>query len=327
MPGSSELSRRRLGTRGPEVGALGYGAMGLSGVYGAADDDASVALVHHALDAGITHIDTADVYGGGHNEQLVGRAIAGRRDDVVLATKFGAQSDGLGTAEYVRKAIDASLTRLGVDHVDVYYLHRVDKTRPIEETVGAMAELVAAGKVRYVGLSEVTADTLRRAHVVHPITVVQQEYSLFSRELEAEVLPAMRELGVGLVAYSPLGRGALTGTFQKASDLPDDDFRRGRYPRFAGENLERNLSLVDRLRALAERRGTTPSGLALGWVMSRGTDIVPIPGTRRVANLDANLAAAHPLDDATVAELDALFPPGVAVGERYNEQMITRLNG
>lgn len=326
MP-ESGLSRRRLGLRGPEVGALGYGAMGLSGVYGAADDDASVALVHHALDAGITHIDTADVYGDGHNERLVGRAIAGRRDEVVLATKFGAQRDGLGTAGYVRQAIDASLGRLGVDHVDVYYLHRVDKSRPIEETVGAMAELVAAGKVRHIGLSEVTADTLRRAHVVHPITVVQQEYSLFSRELEAEVLPAMRELGVGLVAYSPLGRGALTGAFRTPTDLPADDARRTRYPRFAGENLERNLGLVDRLRLLAEKYGTTPSGLALGWVMSRGEDIVPIPGTRRVANLDANLAAAHPLDDDLVAELSALFPPGVAVGERYNEKMINRLNG
>jgi aryl-alcohol dehydrogenase-like predicted oxidoreductase len=325
---TSTLPKRRLGSGGPLVGALGYGAMGLSGVYGPADDTESRSLLRYALDRGVCLLDTADVYGDGHNERLVGEAVADRRDEVVLATKFGARREGLGKPEEVRAAIDASLRRLGVDHVDLYYLHRVDRTTPIEDTVGAMGELVAEGKVRHLGLSEVGADTLRRAHATFPITVVQQEYSLFSREPESELLPVMAELGIGLVAYSPLGRGMLTGRFQSSTDLPADDQRRGRYPRFDGDNLDRNLRLVDRLRRLAERRNTTPAALALGWVLAQRGEIVPIVGTRSRANLDTNIAAAaEPLDPEVAAELGDLFPPGTAAGDRYNEQLAQRLDG
>lgn len=327
MPHAPELPRRRLGTRGPTVGALGYGCMALSGIYGQADEDESLAVVRAALDAGATHLDTSDSYGDGHNERLVGRAIADRRDEVVLATKFGHQSEGLGRPEYIRQAIDASLQRLAVDHVDVYYLHRVDRTTPLEDTIGTMAGLVQAGKVRHLGMSEVSASTLRAACAVHPVTVVQQEYSLFSRDLEVELLPAMRELGVGLVAYSPLGRGMLTGRFRRPDDVPDEDPRRTRYPRYGGENLERNLALAAPLFALADRMGTSATALALGWVLAQGEDVVPIPGTRRLANLQGNLAVARsPLAPDVVEELGRLFPVGAAVGERYNAQMARRLD-
>jgi aryl-alcohol dehydrogenase-like predicted oxidoreductase len=324
---TSALPHRRLGAHGPWVGALGYGAMGLSGIYGPADDNQSRVLLEHALESGVTLIDTADVYGHGHNERLVGSAIAARREQVVLATKFGSRRDGLGRPEQVRAALEASLDRLGIEHVDVYYLHRVDKTTPIEDTVGAMGQLVEQGKVAHLGLSEVSVATLRRANATHPITVVQQEYSLLSRDPEEHLLPVLAELGIGLVAYSPLGRGLLTGRYRAPGDLPPDDMRRGRYPRFGEENLARNLSLVDRLRQRADQLHTTPSALALSWVLAKSDTIVPLVGTRHRANLDANLAAARtPLDPAIVTELDELFPPGIAAGHRYNEQMAQRLD-
>lgn len=322
------VPRRRLGPEGPEVSALGYGAMGLSGVYGEADDQESVRLLHHLLDIGVDFLDTADVYGGGHNEELIGRALRGRRDEVFLATKFGAGADsGLGKPENVRAQIDASLARLGVDHVDLYYLHRIDPVTSIEDTVGAMAELVRAGKVGHLGLSEVTARTLRRAHQVHPITAVQQEYSLFTRDPEEELLPAMRELGVGLVPYSPLGRGVLTGAIRDASDVENLQARQQRYPRFGDDSLRHNLALVDRVRAIADEQGRTPAQLALGWVLAQGDDVVPIPGSRRVGNVEANVdAARHPLDAGTVRELTEMFPIGTAAGERYTPEGLARLD-
>ncbi|WP_374727590.1 aldo/keto reductase [Haloactinomyces albus] len=321
------MPTRHLGRKGPEVSAVGYGAMGLSGVYGQADDAESTELLRHLLDIGLTFLDTADVYGDGHNERLIGSTIAGRRDEVFLATKFGAGSDtGRGRPEYVRKAIDASLGRLGTDHVDLYYLHRVDPTTPIEDTVGALGELVQAGKVRHVGLSEVNADTLRRAHGIHPITAVQQEYSLFTREPETRLLPALRELGVGLVAYSPLGRGVLTGGFREAAQVENLQQRQQRYPRFAEENLQQNLTLVDRLRQRADELGRTPAQLALGWLLAQGEDIVPIPGSRRMANVLANAEAARePLDASVVDELTELFPVGAAAGDRYAPELSARL--
>lgn len=321
---ASRLPARHLGAKGPEVSAVGYGAMGLSGVYGQADDAESTELLRHLLDIGLTFLDTADVYGDGHNERLLGNAIAGRRDEVFLATKFGAGSDtGRGRPEYVRQAIDASLTRLGTDRVDLYYLHRVDPTTPIEDTVGALGELVQAGKVRHIGLSEVNADTLRRAHGTHPITAVQQEYSLFTREPESRLLPTLRELGVGLVAYSPLGRGVLTGGIRDAGQVEN---LQQRYPRFAEENLRRNLTLVDRLRQRADDLGRTPAQLALGWLLAQGEDIVPIPGSRRMANVTANVEAARePLDASVVEELTDLFPVGAAAGDRYAPELSARL--
>lgn len=321
------LPTRRLGRNGPEVSALGYGAMGLSGVYGQADDTESTELLRHLLDIGLTFIDTADVYGDGHNERLIGHAIGDRRDEVFLATKFGAGSDtGRGRPEYVRQAIDASLGRLGTDRVDLYYLHRVDPATPIEDTVGALGELVQAGKVRHIGLSEVNADTLRRAHGTHPVTAVQQEYSLFTREPESRLLPALRELGVGLVAYSPLGRGVLTGGIRDAAQVENFQQRQERYPRFAEENLRRNLTLVDRLRQRADDLGRTPAQLALGWLLAQGEDVVPIPGSRRTANVAANVEAARePLDASVVEELAELFPVGAAAGDRYAPELSARL--
>ena len=284
----STLGTRTLGTTSPlTVSSMGLGCMGMSEFYGPGDEDAAIATIHRALELGVTFLDTADMYGPFTNEKLVGRAIAGRRDEVVLATKFGNERDedgsrlGInGKPEYVRKAADASLQRLGVDHIDLYYQHRVDKTVPIEETVGAMAELVHAGKVRHLGLSEASAANIRTAHAVHPITALQTEYSLFTRDIEDEILPTLRELGIGLVPYSPLGRGLLTGAIATTDDLAADDSRRSAYfPRFQGEALDANLALVARIRELAEAKGATPGQLALAWVLAQGNDIAPIPGT------------------------------------------------
>ncbi|TCC51014.1 aldo/keto reductase [Kribbella capetownensis] len=305
----------KLGSSGAEVSRLGLGCMGMSFAYGSTDDTESIATLHRALDLGITFLDTADLYGFGANEELVGRAIADRRDEVFLATKFGIVGNSLagdrsvnGSPQYVRSAIDASLTRLGTDHVDLYYQHRADPGIPIEETVGAMAELVEAGKVRYLGLSESSADTIRRAHAVHPITAVQSEWSLFSRDIEESVLPVCRELGIGLVPYSPLGRGLLTGALP--TDLADDDFRRT-LPRFSDENLETNLALVEQVREIAGRYDATPGQVALAWVLAQGNDVVPIPGTKRRRYLEENWAAVDlKLSADDLASLSGLTPAG-----------------
>jgi aryl-alcohol dehydrogenase-like predicted oxidoreductase len=320
------MDRRKLGRQGLEVGALGLGCMGMSDFYGPADEAESVATIHRALDLGVDLLDTADMYGPFKNEELVGRAIRDRRHRVVLATKFGNRRspDGAflgvsGRPEYVREACDASLRRLGVDHVDLYYQHRVDPTVPIEDTVGAMAELVKAGKVRWLGLSEAAPATVRRAHAVHPISALQTEYSLWTRDPEDEVLPTVRELGIGFVPYSPLGRGFLTGRFRSPADIPEGDWRRNN-PRFQGENFQRNLALVARVSGIARARGVTPAQLALAWVLARGTDLVPIPGTRRRTTLEENLAAASlSLTPAELTLLDEVAPRGVAAGTRYPE--------
>jgi aryl-alcohol dehydrogenase-like predicted oxidoreductase len=307
------------------VSAQGLGCMGMSEFYGAGEDEESIAVIHHALDVGVCFFDTADMYGPFTNEALVGRAIAGRRDEVVLATKFGNERrpDGSrvginGRPEYVRRACDASLQRLRVDHVDLYYQHRVDPTTPIEETVGAMSELVAAGKVRYLGLSEAAPATIRRAHAVHPITALQTEWSLWTRDPETNgVLDTVRELGIGFVAYAPLGRGFLSGSIRSLEDLAEDDFRRHN-PRFIGENFAKNLALVDKVRELAAAREVTPSQMALAWVLARGDDVVPIPGTKRRHYLDENVAADDVvLSDEELAQLDEVFSPGAAAGARY----------
>ncbi|HET8529366.1 MAG TPA: aldo/keto reductase [Gaiellaceae bacterium] len=313
------MRTRTLG-QGLQVSEQGLGCMGMSAWYGATDEQESIATIHRALELGITFLDTADVYGQGSNEQLVGKAIAGRRDEVVLATKFGNRwfEDGTrridGSPDYVRQAIDASLRRLGVDHVDLYYQHRVDADTPIEETVAAMAEQVQAGKVKHLGLSEAGAQTIRRAHAVHPITALQSEYSLWTRDPEGEILDTCRELGIGLVAYSPLGRGFLAGRFSSPDELDEDDFRK-RHPRFTGDNLERNRRLADTVRELAGQRGVTPAQLALAWVLSRGDDVVPIPGTKRRSYLEQNAAASQvELSEDDLQRLDALGP---ASGDRY----------
>ena len=318
------ITTRTLGRSGLVVSMQGLGCMGMSEFYGPGDESESAATIHRALDLGVTFLDTADMYGPYLNEQLVGRAIAGRRDEVVLATKFGivrgdrpTDRSIRGDAAYVRQACDASLARLGVDHIDLYYQHRTDVGVPVEESVGAMAELVAAGKVRHLGLSEAGPDTLRRASAVHPIAALQSEWSLWSRDIEADVVPTARELGIGIVAYSPLGRGFLTGQFTSPDDFPDDDFRRF-LPRFTGENFTRNLALVDMVRALAEAKGCTPGQLALAWVMSQGDDVVPIPGTKRRSYLEENVAAGEVrLDAADLAAIDEVFPPDVTAGSRY----------
>jgi aryl-alcohol dehydrogenase-like predicted oxidoreductase len=305
------------------VSAIGLGCMGMSQAYGAGDDAESARTVARALDLGVNFIDTADVYGVGHNEELVGRALAGRRHETVLATKFGnvRPPDGAeyvnGRPDYVPKACDASLTRLGVDVIDLYYLHRVDPNVPIEDTVGAMARLVDAGKVRHLGLSEAGAATLRRAHAEHPIAALQSEYSLWSRDVEAEILPACRELGIGFVPYSPLGRGFLSGEITGLEALADNDRRRG-HPRFAAENLERNVGLLATLRELAAARRCTPAQIALAWLLAQSEDLVPIPGTKRRRYLEENAAAVDvALEPADLEALDAAFPQGVAAGERY----------
>ena len=322
---SNSLSSRTLGTGDAAlaVSALGLGCMGMSEFYGTADESEATATIHRALDLGVTFLDTADMYGPFTNEVLVGSAIAGRRDEVVLATKFGNVRDPDnprnrridGSPAYVRSACDASLQRLGVDHIDLYYQHRVDRSVPIEETVGAMSDLVSAGKVRYLGLSEASVDTIRRAHAVHPITALQTEYSLWTRHVEEEILPTLRELGVGLVPYSPLGRGFLTGTITSTDSLAPDDFRR-QNPRFAGDALQANLAIVDAVRSMAEAKGVTAGQLALAWVLAQGEDVVPIPGTKRVRYLEENAAAAEvELTAGDLAALDAAVP--AAVGDRY----------
>jgi aryl-alcohol dehydrogenase-like predicted oxidoreductase len=323
------LGRRTLGVTSPlTVSAMGLGCMGMSEFYGTGDEQQGVDTIRRALDLGVTFLDTADMYGPFTNERLVGKAIADRRDEVELATKFGNErsEDGArlginGKPGYVRSACDASLERLGVDHIDLYYQHRVDQTVPIEETVGAMAELVAAGKVRHLGLSEASAETIRRAHAVHPITALQTEYSLFTRDLEDEILPTIRELGIGLVPYSPLGRGLLTGAITSEDAFEGNDSRRTAYfPRFQGEALDANLVLVARIRELASARGVTPGQLALAWVLAQGDDVVPIPGTKRIPYLEENAgAAAIELTADELAALTAAVPRDAVVGARYGD--------
>jgi aryl-alcohol dehydrogenase-like predicted oxidoreductase len=317
------LKKRTLGNS-LEVSAIGLGCMGMSEFYGSHDDAQSIATIHRALDLGCNFLDTADMYGPFTNEKLVGRAIRDRRDEVVLATKFGNMrgEDGSflgisGKADYVRKSCDESLQRLGVDHIDLYYQHRVDRTTPIEETIGAMADLVRAGKVRYLGMSEAAPQTIRRAHAIHPITALQTEYSLWSRDPEDEILPTVRELGIGFVAYSPIGRGFLSGRFKTIEDLEPADYRR-QSPRFQGENFERNLDLVRRIEEIAQSKGVTPAQLAIAWILSQGDDIVPIPGSKSIGHLEENIAAADiELTPDNLAQIDEVAPKGVAAGDRY----------
>lgn len=318
------MKQRKLGKHGPSVSAIGLGCMGMSEFYGASSEQESIATIHRALDLGCGFLDTADMYGPFTNERLVGKAIAGRRDQAFIATKFGNQrtesGDWIrinGTPDYVRQACDASLQRLGIDRIDLYYQHRVDKTVPIEETVGAMAQLVKAGKVRFLGLSEAAPATIRRAHAIHHITALQTEYSLFARDVEAEILPTVRELGIGFVAYSPLGRGLLTGAIRSTGDLTEGDFR-ARQPRFQDENLERNLKVVALLESMAAAKGVTPAQLALAWLLHRGDDIVPIPGTKHQALLEQNCAAVDiELTADDVARIAGVAKPGAFAGARY----------
>ena len=324
----TEIQHRTIGTASPlTVSALGLGCMGMSEFYGSPDEQSGLDTIRRALDLGVSFLDTADMYGPFTNERLVGRAIDGRREEVQLATKFGNERlpDGTrvginGSPDYVRSACDASLQRLGVDHIDLYYQHRVDKTVPIEETVGAMAELVQAGKVRHLGLSEASPETIRRAHAVHPITALQTEYSLFTRDLEDEILPTIRELGIGLVPYSPLGRGMLTGAVTRDSFESDDSRATGRFPRFDGEALDANLALVEQVRELADAKGCTPGQLALAWVLAQGDDVAPIPGTKRVRYLEENVGAVDvELTSDDLAALERAVPRDAVAGERYGD--------
>jgi aryl-alcohol dehydrogenase-like predicted oxidoreductase len=321
------IEKRRLGANGPEVSAIGLGCMGMSEFYVGGSESESIATIHHSLDRGVTFLDTADMYGWGANEELVGRAIADRRDEVFLATKFGnvrgpaGEFLGVrGDPEYVRSACEASLKRLNVDTIDLYYQHRVDTKVPIEDTVGEMARLKEEGKIRFLGLSEAAPETIRRAHGTHAITAVQTELSLWSRDAEADVLPTVRELGIGYVAYSPLGRGFLTGQFKSPDDFPEGDFRKN-HPRFQGENFEKNLQLVREIEQMAEQKGCTTAQLALAWVLAQGDDIVPIPGTKHVKYLDQNIGALDvEISDDEIRKLDQILPPGAAAGERYHAQ-------
>jgi aryl-alcohol dehydrogenase-like predicted oxidoreductase len=322
-----------LGSLGLKVSRMGLGCMGMSEFYGRTDDGESIATIRLALDRGMNFLDTADMYGVGKNEELVGKAIEGRRKEVVLATKFGNQRspDGKflgvnGSPEYVRACCEASLRRLNVEAIDLYYQHRVDPKTPIEDTVGAMADLARQGKVRYLGLSEAASGTIRRAHRVHPITALQSEYSLWTRDPEEDILGTVRELGIGFVAYSPLGRGFLTGEFKRPEDIPEDDFRRF-HPRFQGDNFYKNLDLVDRIEALAKAKGATPSQIALAWVMARGEGIVPIPGTKKRSRLEENLKAVDiALTPAELEEIDRVLPKGSTAGTRYPEQHMSAVN-
>lgn len=321
------IPKRRLGRQGLEVSAIGLGCMGMSQHYGVPDDAESIATIHRALDLGVGFLDTAEVYGPFANEELLGRALEGRRDRVVLATKFGFRIENGATVgldsrpEHVREVVEASLRRLRTDRIDLLYQHRVDPAVPIEDVVGAMAALVREGKVRFLGLSEAGEKTIRRAHAVHPISALQSEYSLWERNLEPRILPLLRELGVGLVPFSPLGRGFLTGAARRAEEYPEGDYRR-RDPRFQGENFAANVRVAESVRAIAGRKGATPAQIALAWLLAKGEDVVPIPGTKRRSFLEEDLGALRfPLAPADVAELDAVFPGGHAAGERYNPQM------
>jgi aryl-alcohol dehydrogenase-like predicted oxidoreductase len=327
------IGKRRLGRNGPEVSAIGLGCMGMSEFYVGGSEAESIATIHHALDRGVTFLDTADMYGWGANEELVGRAIADRRDEVFLATKFGnvrgPNGEFLGVRgdpEYVRSACEASLRRLNVETIDLYYQHRVDTNVPIEDTVGEMAKLKDEGKIRFLGLSEAAPRTIRAAYATSPITAVQTELSLWSRDAEADVLPTVRELGIGYVAYSPLGRGFLTGQFKSPDDFPEGDFRKN-HPRFQGENFQRNLDLVREVEAMAEEKGCTTAQLALAWVLAQGEDIVPIPGTKHVKYLDQNIDSLKvELSDADLRRLDEILPPGAAAGERYHATGMQTVN-
>ena len=327
------IGKRRLGKNGPEVSAIGLGCMGMSEFYVGGSEAESIATIHHALDRGVTFLDTADMYGWGRNEELVGNAIAGRRGEVFLATKFGnvrgPNGEFLGVRgdpEYVRSACEASLKRLNVEVIDLYYQHRVDTKVPIEETVGEMARLKDEGKIRFLGLSEAAPQTIRRAHEVHPITAVQTELSLWSRDAQAEVIPTVRDLGIGYVAYSPLGRGFLTGQFKSPDDFPEGDFRKN-HPRFQGENFQKNLDLVREVEQMAREKDCTTAQLALAWVLALGDDIVPIPGTKHVKYLEQNIGALDVrLNQADLTRLDAILPPGAASGERYHARGMEAVN-
>ena len=326
------MKKTKLGSQGLEVSRIGLGCMGMSDFYGSSEEKDSIRTIHQAIDNGVVFLDTADMYGPFENEKLVGRAIAGRRDGVILATKFGNVRDESGAflgirgdAAYVKKSCDASLQRLGVDHIDLYYQHRVDRSTPIEETVSAMADLVKAGKVRYLGLSEASPATIRRAQEIHPISALQTEYSLWTRDPENEILATVRELGIGFVAYSPLGRGILSGQIKSLEDLDENDTRR-RHPRFTGENFAKNLELVDKVNEFAKARGATPAQVALAWLLAQGEDIVPIPGTRSTKRLLENIGAAEVrLTAEDLAELEAVFPLGATAGDRYPD--MSTVNG